>query len=93
LVFKNYAEIDSSVFQLNEDSKNPFVRFDLDSALKVPVEALAWKQVGKRTRQWSFSEEGQHSRPSETLTIQEAKRLLASSLGVRPDQIEITIRG
>jgi len=104
LMFSEYAQIDSSVIDIRskgepERSQNPVFKFDLDSALKMPIDQLEWKTAGDRTRLWSFSEEGSSwkvanaSSPSKSLTILEAKRLLALSHGVRPDQIEIIIRG
>jgi hypothetical protein len=93
LFFNDYAEISGSELDLSESSKNPFVRFDLEDALKVPLGSIEWKHVGERSRRWSFSNDGESSTALSNLSIQEAKRLLASSLGVRPDQIEITIRG
>jgi hypothetical protein len=91
--FREYAKIDGSLINLDEKSKNPFRRFDLESALKVPLESLNWEQVVERTRKWSFSDAEVASQIVGGLTIQEAKRQLAASLGVRADRIEITVRG
>lgn len=105
LMFRQYAEIDGSTVQIRskqkpdkpEDSKNPIISFDLERALQVPLDSLGWKEVGERKRQWPFSPTYDDAKPSEAPTVQEAiqkaKRLLAASLRIRPDQIDIIIRG
>jgi hypothetical protein len=102
LMFREYAHVDRPDIEIRsggkpERSQNPVFRFELDEALRVPLASLEWKTVGERSRRWSFSEPGSFSKEpqsgaADSLTISEAKRLLAESHGVRPEQVEITIR-
>lgn len=93
LLFERYAEIDSSVLPLKDKSSNPLKRFELDEVLRVPVEDLRWQRRPKQrpdAPKWSFSSR-ELSTSVEPLTIPEAKQRLAVGLGVRPEQINITI--
>jgi hypothetical protein len=93
LFFKEYALVNRTILEVTESSKNPFRTVDLEAALKVPLGALEWKKVGERKREWSFSDSPDESdNPRAGLTIPEAKRQLADTLGIQPNQIEITIR-
>ena len=92
LSFDRYAEVSDDLITLAGDkSSNPAISIELnDEALA----RLDWKDTPPRrpdAPKWSFSSApiGVNSGP---LSIAEAKRRLAVSLGVRPENIEITIK-
>ena len=99
LMFREYAQVDGSMIEILRDgqperSQNPLIRFDLNQALKVPVEQLPWQTVPpQRKLEWSYTRRVNEGRPETGFTIAEAKRRLATSLGVSENQIEIIVRG
>lgn len=99
LYFSRYTKLLPETFDLGEErgGQNPFVTLKrpLEEYLKVDYLELDWEEVEPDSPdrlQWSFSERVQKT-PKAGLTIAEAKERLAESLGVRPDQVEIVIRG
>jgi len=71
--------------------RNP-VRYVSLSELGIRVDDLKFQAVGAKEAQ-AKRESQAAPWPPATLTIPEAKRALAATFGVKPDAVEITIRG
>jgi hypothetical protein len=90
VTFSEYAEID--IPDVWKGGRNPVsyttlrdLRVSLDGAKfkPMPPRGEAPAQAADRTRPW----------PPATLTIAEARNALAATFGVKPEAVEITIRG
>lgn len=99
LYFKRYVKLSPGTLLLGDEQvgQNPFVTLKrpLEEYLRVDRSKLDWEEVipDRPDRlQWSFSERVPKTAKG-GLTIAEAKERLAEGLGVRPDQIEIVVRG
>jgi hypothetical protein len=68
------------------------VRFGRPETFKVKLGELSFQKAPRKTLDYSYSARAPAAREEAGITISEAKRLLAIGLGVREDQIEITIR-
>ncbi len=67
-----------------EDARNPVAYVRLDD-VGIDPRRLKFKRLASPT--------GSRKATAKTMTIAEAKKVLAASLGVRPEDVEITIRG
>ena len=72
--------------------RNP-VRYVSLSELGIKVDGLEFKPVPSAQEEQVLRESRAISGPLATLTIAEAKKALAATFGVKPDAVEITIRG
>jgi hypothetical protein len=69
----------------NKDARNPVAYFTLDE-LGIDLRGLKFKPLPSASTPRS-------AKDAKTMTIAEAKKALAASLGVSPEDVEITIRG
>jgi hypothetical protein len=88
--FDEYAEPPADT-PLIAGSQYP-VRFGRPETFKVKLGELSFQKAPRKTLDYSYSARAPAAREEAGITISEAKRLLAIGLGVREDQIEITIR-
>ena len=72
--------------------RNP-VRYVSLSELGVGTDDLEFQPVAGRREAQTKCESQPAPRPPATLTIADAKKALAAAFGVKPEAVEITIRG
>ncbi len=83
------------ISQLNvwDHGRNP-VRYTTLEELGIDVSSLDFERMPEALQQAQQASSGTPgSRPPATLTIPEAKQALAATFGVKPEAVEITIRG
>lgn len=90
VTFSEYAEID--VPDVWKGGRNPVSYTTLDE-LGVSLDGVKFKPMPKREKEAVQPGLDATAAPPAMLTIAEAKRALAVTFGVKPDAVEITIRG
>lgn len=91
VAISQYARIDMP--DLWDHGRNP-VRYTSLAELGIDPAALAWEPMSQGTTvQAPAGASAATGTPVGALTIAEAKKALAATFGVKPDAIEITIRG
>lgn len=99
VTFDSYAELDVEETEKEAWTKGnrfPVQYVNAEERLGFNPDRLAFKKVGKKELEWSYSErvkrESDSVGSSRGLTINEAKQGLAVHLGCKPSDIEITIK-
>jgi hypothetical protein len=91
ITFSEYAEID--VPNVWKGGRNP-VSYTTLEALGISLDGVKFKPMPERDKERPQpSREASATSPPSMLTIAEAKKALAATFGVKPDAVEITIRG
>lgn len=88
--FREYAPL--SLPGIWKGDRNP-VHYTTLAELGIDPAALRWQPVPERREQAAPSPGSPSVKPGSLLTMTEAKRGLALTFGVKPEAIEITIRG
>jgi hypothetical protein len=87
-----YARIIPPMLDAWEGWRNPIRYLSLED-LKIDVTQLTFKKMSEQTGQAKGGEASAGPVSTRMLTIAEAKKALAETYGVKPEAIEITIRG
>lgn len=90
ITFSEYAEIDMP--DVWKGGRNP-VSYTTLEALKVSLDGVEFKPMPTRDKALPQPDRQATASPPAMLTIAEAKKALAATFGVKPDAVEITIRG
>ncbi|MGH9733749.1 MAG: hypothetical protein ACRD8A_04060 [Candidatus Acidiferrales bacterium] len=88
--FSEYARLNH--LGIWKGDRNP-VRYTTLAELGIDPDALRWESVPQRTERAASMPELSSVKGSAALTMAEAKKGLALTFGVKPEAIEITIRG
>ncbi|MFW9262636.1 hypothetical protein [Nostoc sp. CALU 546] len=72
--------------------RNP-VRYTSLEKLGISIDGMEFQPIPQQSKAPLHSEQSAISKPTTMLTIAEAKKALATTFGVSPEAVEITIRG